>query len=409
MTWRDDLRPASFRGVHFFVAADSSRFGRRVVVHTYPQRDKPYVEDLGRRSREYQFDAFVIGPNYMEDRDAFIAACEEPGAGELIHPKFGSLMVTATADCEVSETTAEGGIARIRVTFTEAGEQEQPSQSADTLAVIEQKKLALNERLAQWFSENFSVEGFQDYVSEDAISCIQRLEETAGFALDSISTVRQFVSGDLSILNPENLLTAVLAPSELGLGILNLISKAENIAKLADFSLSEKSRDDQLVSDTGSGSHSTELTQSTSDSLAVENNRQAIEQIVKVAYTQRIIEESVSEDLLQTTEDANATQANVVQQVDELIFDPVIDGETVNALVDFRDAVLTHLQSVVPELPRVITIETKKVLPATVIAYRQYGNEWYKDSRNDEIAKRNHVIHPGFVPAGLVEVVNYDG
>ena len=83
MTWRDDLRPASFRGIHFFVAADSSRFGRRVVVHTYPQRDKPYVEDLGRRSREYQFDAFVIGPNYMEDRDAFIAACEEPGAGEL--------------------------------------------------------------------------------------------------------------------------------------------------------------------------------------------------------------------------------------------------------------------------------------------------------------------------------------
>lgn len=48
------------------------------------------------------------------------------------------------------------------------------------------------------------------------------------------------MSGDLSILNPENLLTAVLAPSELGLGILNLISKAENIAKLADFSLSEK-------------------------------------------------------------------------------------------------------------------------------------------------------------------------
>lgn len=93
MTWRDDLRPASFRGVHFFVAADSSRFGRRVVVHTYPQRDKPYVEDLGRRSREYQFDAFVIGPNYMEDRDAFIAACEEPGAGELIHPKYGSLML----------------------------------------------------------------------------------------------------------------------------------------------------------------------------------------------------------------------------------------------------------------------------------------------------------------------------
>ena len=274
--------------------------------------------------------------------------------------------------------------------------------------MIEQKKLALNERLTQWFSENFSVEGFQDFVSEDAISCVETLEEAAGFALDSISTVRQFVSGDLSILNPENLLTAVLAPSELGLGILNLVSKAENIAKLADFSLSEKSRDDQLVSDTGSGSLSTELTQSTSDSLAVENNRQAIEQIVKVAYTQRIIEESVSEDLLQTTEDANTTQASVVQQVDEIIFEPVIDGKTVNALVDFRDAVLTHLQSVVPELPRVITIETKKVLPATVIAYRQYGNEWYKDSRNDEIAKRNHVIHPGFVPAGLVEVVNYD-
>ncbi|TNY06237.1 DNA circularization protein, partial [Escherichia coli] len=47
----DDLRPASFRGVGFFVASDQGEYGRRGPVHEYPNRDNPYFEDLGEKAR----------------------------------------------------------------------------------------------------------------------------------------------------------------------------------------------------------------------------------------------------------------------------------------------------------------------------------------------------------------------
>lgn len=46
MTWKDRLQDASFRGVPFKVEEESAGTGRRVETHEYPNRDKPYTEDL---------------------------------------------------------------------------------------------------------------------------------------------------------------------------------------------------------------------------------------------------------------------------------------------------------------------------------------------------------------------------
>ncbi|NAH43850.1 DNA circularization protein, partial [Escherichia coli] len=48
MTWKDRLQDASFRGVPFKVEEESMGTGRRVETHEYPNRDKPYTEDLGK-------------------------------------------------------------------------------------------------------------------------------------------------------------------------------------------------------------------------------------------------------------------------------------------------------------------------------------------------------------------------
>lgn len=48
MSWTDRLQPASFRGVAFKVDGDDLQIGRRTVVHEYPGRDTPSVEDMGR-------------------------------------------------------------------------------------------------------------------------------------------------------------------------------------------------------------------------------------------------------------------------------------------------------------------------------------------------------------------------
>ena len=89
--WRDRLRDASFRGVPFSVEDDDASFGRRVQTHEYPNRDKPFTEDLGRAARRLTVNAYVIGDDYADKRDRLIAAVETAGPGTLVHPQYGEM------------------------------------------------------------------------------------------------------------------------------------------------------------------------------------------------------------------------------------------------------------------------------------------------------------------------------
>ena len=91
-------------------------------MHEYPLRDLPYADDLGRRAREFQVNGYVVGENYLQERDALIEALEAYGPGELIHPKYGMLNVVVVGRVSIRESHSEGGIARFAITFAEAGE-----------------------------------------------------------------------------------------------------------------------------------------------------------------------------------------------------------------------------------------------------------------------------------------------
>lgn len=104
--WRDRKQGASFRGVPFLVDTDSVPVGRRTQLHEFPQRDQPFVEDLGRRTRHYKFTGFVAGDDCLAQRDRLLTALDKAGSGELVHPWFGRLTVTA-GECEVSHARNE--------------------------------------------------------------------------------------------------------------------------------------------------------------------------------------------------------------------------------------------------------------------------------------------------------------
>ena len=132
MAWRENLVPASFRGVAFQVdETEAPIAGRRVAVHEYPGRDEPFVEDLGRRTKTYSIEAWVLGDDYADVRDRLIEACDMAGPGELVHPYLGSLQVACTA-CSLTERTREGRMARFSLSFTEAGENQYPTNRTNT-------------------------------------------------------------------------------------------------------------------------------------------------------------------------------------------------------------------------------------------------------------------------------------
>jgi hypothetical protein len=63
--WRDQLLPAMYDGVPFFVDAGSRESGRRTVIHEFPKRDVPYSEDMGRRAIEYSVRGYIVA--FMSD------------------------------------------------------------------------------------------------------------------------------------------------------------------------------------------------------------------------------------------------------------------------------------------------------------------------------------------------------
>lgn len=81
--------PAIWRGVPFLVRDEWLAGGRRNVLHTYPYRDDPWPEDMGRAPRIFNLSCRLVGDDVFLQRMAFLAACELEGPGLLVHPTLG--------------------------------------------------------------------------------------------------------------------------------------------------------------------------------------------------------------------------------------------------------------------------------------------------------------------------------
>jgi prophage DNA circulation protein len=116
--WAQRLQPASFRGVPFVVRTNSVNGARRTALHEYPNKDVVYVEDLGRGARTYTFAGYLVGDDVFDQRDAMADACDQPGAGTLVHPSLGSRQATCVS-FSMAERAELGRVVEIEFTFIE--------------------------------------------------------------------------------------------------------------------------------------------------------------------------------------------------------------------------------------------------------------------------------------------------
>lgn len=116
MSWRDEQRPPSFRGVPFKVQANTRIGGRRGLTYEFAKSERSVDEDLGRRVSRASVSAYVIGLDCLAQADELEAALQTEGGGLLVLPTMGRAILR----CEVYqriETKDEGGIVRFEMTF----------------------------------------------------------------------------------------------------------------------------------------------------------------------------------------------------------------------------------------------------------------------------------------------------
>ena len=404
-TWRDLLQPASFRGAQFKVESTSGEIGRRNVIHEYPQRDLPLAEDLGRKARGFTLEGFIIGEGYMSGRDELIGAVEKSGSGELVHPYRGRIQVVVVS-CRVSESTAEGGMARFSLAFTESGETVNPPPRADTGAEIDYAAYAVQVEAEGDFFDNFSVEGLQDFVSTEAMASVTdalKAVQTAANDLLSGGLLPEFTNQLFSMVNSASSL--IRLPVSLAAGLVNQVSA---LAGIANNPLSALSGLRALFT---YGSTATPVHNSIPPSLAAPNviytasrGQQAANQAAVIALIQRaaVIEAAkVSAKITPASYGEAITLRNELADKLEVLAETAPDAVYL-AMTALRIAVIVDLTTRAADLSRTVSYTVPGTLPALVVSHRLYGDV----ARADSIVARNHIHHPGFVPGGrAIEVL----
>lgn len=429
MGWRDDYRPGAFRGVPFHLKNSTRTGGRRTVLNEYPLRDKPDTQDMGRKARQFNLVMTVIGQDYMAQRDQLIEALEAFGPGTLMHPFYGEMYVAVLGDYSIEESTEQGGVARISVTFVEAGELPQVDARLLALDLNWASDSAATDALAA-FEGDWSVLDHAGFVADEALAMLEEASAMVGDAYAAAEGLANSAIGKMQgltgdVLSAGGLLNGagsfntlfgrvtgsfqqlILSPGNLGLSLLSLVRGmttglspfAAFKAMTALFNIGSKAK---AVSSKGYVTPA--RTQQAANQAAVYTliERIAVTEAVRLASGRpltadgKVLPGLVYENLDQ----AVSVRDTIVAELDRQQLQAT--PESYGGLVKLTALLVADMNNRAATLRPLARYQTLITMPALLIAHRLYGDA----RRAEEIVSRNRIAHPGFVAGGqLLEVL----
>jgi len=386
MSWLDDYRQASFRGVEFYIAGHEGRGGRRQQNTEFPGRETPYVEDLGRKSFSGMLEAYVIGDDYNIQRNKLIIALDKKGPGLLVHPYHGNMQVAIT-EYTWRDTVRDGGMAHFSINIIEVGELKFPSITVDTVAKVAIAKQSSLDALIERFVALWDLTKYPRSIVDSAFNTIDQGLSGMEQAKNTVSSVSAF-RRDLE--NLQGRLSVVMFDAQ------ELMENVTDLMRFGtdpdndDFDVTEE-KAAEAFEDTGllTTLEPTDIISGDPDEpalmFATDFKISAI--IIQISLLSLINFESVE----QAEELRNQTYTILDQ-----IMESISDDDLYNALYDLRTSASEHIDSVARKLPRRVEYIPIVSLPAMVISHEVYG----VISREQEIIDRNRIGHPGFVTGG---------
>jgi prophage DNA circulation protein len=460
MSWFDQLQQASFRGVPFGVLGSEGRFGRRVATHQYPNRDKPYIEDLGRSTRRITLTGFLVenslvygGGDAFSQRDAMVAAAETSGPGTLVHPTLGELQVSIPdGGLSVTERWDHGRYFEIGFTFIESGERQFPSASTTTPDALNSLADALDLAAAQDFvssitrSVNLGLGIVQGVINLGSSVVGSVVDTVAGF----VSLAGRAARDATSLFNLASLLTGnygryvnanvssafaggQTASQDITIGTLETegaqdraaVAVAESALSAAAAALDASSALSFTTSAQGlTAALGTAVVNpgdalrlfsalavyapQTSDGLSQTAAAEQIAQLATGALLRRAaigaLARAIGQYAPSSYDDAAAVRSQVTNYLDAeiLIAGDAGDDASYGALRALRQMVVALLIQAGSGLPRLQEFSYNAPLPALTLAQRIYADA----SRAAQLIDQAKPVHPAFMPPQFQALAN---
>lgn len=412
-TWRDQMLPASFRGISFLIPQASVPVGMKVQLHEFPQRDEPYAEQMGKQAQVHRLVCWIIGDDCFERRDKFMEAVQTPGAGELVHPWLGRMQVKA-GEAELTHDFKQGGMAAFAVTFYPDIPLKFPTAKVNTQQqVVKASDSLLDSALARYKSAMAKVDQ----------------------ARLGLARLRNSLSGVYTVIQ-QQFSTIIGAFTNLTGFVQSLMNAPDSLSSLFSSYFSEFSVDDYLGDDSGS-SYRNSVATATQQTEAVANintvsDSGGVDAAAASQATANLVQDAllvqvaliISEMPVASQPVSTATVASVEQQAVQPIVRPEVpvaddvielrdnlneaifqaslkaDPEHYMVLNTLRQTIVKHLTAVAESGVRLVEITPPETLSALVLAYRRFGDA----TRESEVVQRNRLRHPGFVPARPIKI-----
>lgn len=396
MSWKEKYQTGSFRGVEFKTSTHTNEGGRRTQTYEFVDRDTPFTEDNGRKARSYSIEIYIIGDDYFTQRDALIAAFEQRGPGELIHPYLGTLEVNLTS-YSLTEDKTEGRIARFSLTFVETGNNIYPSIEEDRAATLLDFAEASLNSAQSLFEENFSVLGQPGFVIDAARSLVdqaanafesasQVVSDSSNLATELAFSVRNLKAEANDLIQSPGILGQVLRDS---ISLLSGVATNANDASSAYSSLFDyESKEVFSPFET--------------DARKQQNkNKKAMDDYIKNMAIILATEEAIDKEFTTVAEAIDEQQ-----KLKELINRQSDESEDINFFQNMNDlsaSLVKAVPDIENELPNVILFTPQETTNSLVLSY-----EIFEDvDQESDIIQRNNIKNPSFIIGGeALEVLN---
>lgn len=406
MSWRDELRPASFKGVPFHVLNTTEKGSRRIVSNLFPLQDFPQHQDLGAGLVKHKIVGIVIGADYFAARDALRKVIAEGGTGQLVHPFLGTLNVVCLS-WEKRETFKEGGMAAFTMNFELTTETKQPKAVTNTKSAVSRESENVIKSVKVDFAEGFTVSGAASFVKENAESVIGEVSSTVEF----VTSKKNAIEGAVSSFN--------LLKSKFENSISSLVQTPFNLAEsmmgmldgVTSTSLSSLFEVDALQKIASFKDSLNAVNTTTPARIQEANNQTAVVNFITRAT---LAKEAVAVSNVEFDNYAEAAEVreHLAMRIDDEMTKASDAGqeETYTALSKLQVAVVRDLSDRIIDLPRVTAVTPIITEPTLVIANRLYGDNLdVVETMANDVALRNKVKHQGFVLGGTALEVLSNG